>query len=110
MFESAEVLQIFVAADERHGDRPLHEALVDACREHDLAGVTVFRNAEGFDDSSTITHEHWFRHEEPVAVMIVDRPECLDQFLNAVEPWITHGMLIRSSARVRRIQPTSGGH
>jgi hypothetical protein len=103
MFEPAQVLQVFITADERHGDRPLYEALFAACREHGLAGATVIRNIEGFDDSPGIAREHWMRHAEPVAIIIVDRPEAIDRFLAATERWIAHGVVLRSSAQVRRI-------
>ena len=104
MFEPAELVQIFVTADERHADRPLYEALFDACREHALAGATVLRDIEGFEDTSTITRVHWYRHEEPVALVIVDQPDRLDRFLAVVSPWILHGTIVRSKADVRRIE------
>ncbi|HMK87132.1 MAG TPA: DUF190 domain-containing protein [Steroidobacteraceae bacterium] len=104
MLESAEVLQIFITADERHGQKLLYEALFEACRAHDLAGVTVIRNVEGFDDSASIAHAHWFRHEEPVAIIVIDSAARLDRFLETVTPWIVHGMMIRSEARVRRLE------
>jgi PII-like signaling protein len=104
MFEQAEVLQIFVAADDRHGERLLYEAVVEACREHRVAGVTVIRNVEGFDDSRAIAHEHWFRHEEPVAIIVVDRADRLDRLADAVTPWLEHGIMIRSNAQVRRVE------
>jgi PII-like signaling protein len=107
MLEDAEVLQIFVTADERYGDQPLYEALFDACRAHDLAGVTVLRNVEGFDGSPTIAHQHWFRHEEPVAVVIVDTAERIDKLLKAVTTWIGHGVMIRSNAHVQRVERKS---
>jgi len=64
----------------------------------------VIRHIEGFEDTSNIVHAPWYRHEEPVTAMVVDRPERLDRFLAAVTPWVLHGTIIRSKARVRRVQ------
>jgi len=108
MFEHARLLQIFVTAADRYGERPLYEAIVEACRQHRAAGVAAIRNVEGFDDSPTIAHEHWFRHEEPVALIIVDRAERLDRLLDTVTPWLDHGIMMRSDAQVRRVERGTG--
>ena len=109
MFEASGILQIFVTADARYGDRPLYEALFDACRDHDLAGVTVIRDVEGFDRSPAIAETRWFGHEEPVTLIIVDRPEQLGRFIAAVTPWIGQATFIQSSAQTKRVQRLSGG-
>ena len=103
MFEPAQVVQILVTAADRHGERPLYEALVEACHQHGLAGATVIRNVEGFGDAPAIARGHWWWHEEPVALVIVDQADRLDRFLAAVTPWLVHGMVIRSDVQVRRL-------
>ena len=37
----AKLLRIFIGEKERHGGRPLHEAIVDTARKSGLAGATV---------------------------------------------------------------------
>ena len=104
MFEEAEVLQIFVTAADRHGDRSLCEAIVEACHAHGLAGVTVMRNVEGFDETATIAREHWLHHDDSIALIVVDTSDRIARLAELVTPWLGHGIITRSDARARRVE------
>ena len=44
----AVLLRIFIGEDDKHGRRPLYEAIVTKAREMHLAGATVLRGPMGF--------------------------------------------------------------
>ena len=53
---SAVLLRIFIGENDRHGHRPLYEAIVLKARELHLAGATVLRGPMGFGHSSRSAH------------------------------------------------------
>ena len=108
MYDDARVLQIFVTAADRRDGRPLYEAIVEACRTNGIAGVTVLRDVEGFDDATTIVRDDWLHHDESVVVIVVDRADRVDHLAELVTPWLAHGIVTRADARARRVERGPG--
>ena len=52
--EDALLLRIFIGESDRHGHKPLYEAIVLKAREMHLAGATVLRGPMGYGASSRI--------------------------------------------------------
>ena len=79
----ARLLRIFIGESDRHGGKPLHEALVALARGEGLAGATVLRGIEGFGASSRVHTARILRLADdlPLVVEIVDTPEKIDAFL-----------------------------
>jgi uncharacterized protein len=48
------LLRVFVGESDRHGHRPLYEAIVLKAREAGLAGATVLRGVMGFGGLVTV--------------------------------------------------------
>jgi PII-like signaling protein len=46
----AKMLRIHFGEDDKWKDKPLYSAIVEKCRELDIAGATVFRGVEGYLD------------------------------------------------------------
>jgi PII-like signaling protein len=90
-------------ADKRDG-RPLFEAIVARCREHRMAGATVFRGLEGFGDTAPITRPHLLSADAPIVVVIVDSEENIDRFLPELEDLVDTALLAISRVQVRRVQ------
>ena len=44
----AQMMRIFISEEDRWKGKPLHEALVEAMRANDIAGVTVYRGILGY--------------------------------------------------------------
>ena len=44
---TAKMLRIHFGEDDKWKDKPLYRAVVEKCRELDIAGATVFRGIEG---------------------------------------------------------------
>jgi PII-like signaling protein len=96
-YEPARLLQAHISGRDRHGKRPVWEALVQTCREMGIAGATVFRGA-GRDD--------------PVIVTVVDSAEKIATLAAAFEPMIESGAVVIEDVmarRVRRPPPDSTG-
>ena len=70
----AKMLRIHFGEDDRWHGKPLYEAIVEKCRELDIAGATDFRGIEGYGASTMIRRPHHllsFSHDAPVMVSIV---------------------------------------
>ncbi len=97
---SARILRVHVSEADRHGGRPLHEAIVATCREMGVAGATVFRGLEGYGETGGL---HAGR-EQPLVVMVVDRPAKIEELMAALEPMLQTGVLAASDVRVIRVE------
>lgn len=108
--EDALLLRIFIGEDDRHGDRPLYEAIVLKAREMHLAGATVIRGALGFGHSSRLHTSKILRLSEdlPLVIEMVDGEDKIDAFLPVLDGLMTaSGLVTIEKVRVR-IYGTAG--
>jgi PII-like signaling protein len=93
--EDGYLLRIFVGESDRHGHRPLYEAIVLQARESGLAGATVLRGVMGFGKHSFIHTTKILRLSEdmPMVIEIVDSREKIEQFLPALDELISDGLV-----------------
>jgi PII-like signaling protein len=98
----AKLLRIHISESDRCNGAPLYEAIVQKCRELQIAGATVFRGLEGYGESGELHRSHWARHAEPIVVAIVDTAENLAALAAAVEPMMDTGLLSLSDVQVVR--------
>ena len=89
--------------DKWHG-KPLHEAIVEKCRELDIAGATVFRGIEGYGASTLIHRSHLFRRSPdlPIMVAIVDTEDKLQKLFPALDEMVGDGLIAMSDVEVIR--------
>lgn len=100
---SATMIRLHFGEDDRWQNKPLHEAIVEEAREHDLAGVTVFRGIEGYGASSRIHRKHLLTSSDlPVMVTIIDAREKIEQFLPTLESMVDEGLIAVSPVEVIR--------
>jgi Uncharacterized ACR, COG1993 len=66
---TARMLRIHFGEDDKWKDKPLYRAIVEKCRELDIAGATVFRGIEGYGASTLIRRPRHmsFSHDAPVS-------------------------------------------
>ena len=102
--EDGYLLRIFVGESDKHGHRPLYEAIVLKAREAGLAGATVVRGVIGFGKHSILHTAKILRLSEelPMVVEIADSLERIEQFLPMLDEMITDGLV--TLERVRIIQ------
>ncbi len=71
------IVRIHFGEDDKWDGRPLYRAIVEKCRELDIAGATVFRGIEGYGASTFIRRPHHllsFSHDAPVMISVRKTP------------------------------------
>jgi hypothetical protein len=100
--EYAELLRVFIGDSDRYHHKPLYEAIVEAAREHRLAGATVLRGYLGYGAHSRIHSAKILRLSEdlPVVVEIVDEPEKIEAFLPVLDEMMAEGLVTLEQVKV----------
>jgi uncharacterized protein len=98
----AELLRIFIGESDKHGGRPLYEAIVEDARRRGMAGATVLRGTLGFGASSHIHTAKILRLSEdlPMVIEIVDTPERIAAFLPDLDAMMVDGMVTLEKVRL----------
>lgn len=109
--DDATLLRIFVGENDRHGGRPLYEAIVLEARKLHLAGATVLRGPMSFGHSSRLHTAKILRLSEdlPIVIDIVDATEKIDAFLPVLDGMIGSGLVILEKVRVLRYGDSPAG-
>ena len=102
--KEAVLLRIFMGESDKHGGKPLYEAIVLKAREMHLAGATVLRGPMGFGHSSRLHTAKILRLSEdlPLVIEIVDSNEKINQFLTVIDAWMGSGLITLETVQVLR--------
>lgn len=100
----AKLLRLHFRESDRHGGKPLYEAVVDRCRELRIAGATVFRGLEGFGETAEIHRHHLLAKDQPIVVTIVDTEENVGRLIPEVEKMLDTGVIAMSDVEYLRIE------
>jgi uncharacterized protein len=108
----AKMLRIHFGEDDRWQGRPLYEAIVERCRQLDIAGATVLRGIEGYGASSIIRKSHLFRFssDAPILIQIVDSDENVARLLPVLDEMVTEGLIAISDVEVIKYVHQNGKH
>jgi PII-like signaling protein len=98
--QPGKLLRVYVNEHHQYGGKPLYEAIVDRCRQLNVAGVTVFRALEGFGETAELHHQHLFRSDQPIVITIVERPEKAQQILPVLESMMNSGLIAVTDVEV----------
>jgi PII-like signaling protein len=98
--QSAKLLRIYMNEQDQYGGKPLYEAIVDRCRELNLAGVTVFRAFEGFGETAELHRKHLFRNDQSIVITIIERPENVALAVTEFESMMNSGMIAVTDVEV----------
>ncbi|GAA6744321.1 DUF190 domain-containing protein [Thermus antranikianii] len=100
----AKLLRVFVGESDRHGGRPLYEAIVLEAKRQGLAGATVFKGFMGFGAHSRIHTAKVLQLSEdlPVMIEIVDTEEKIRAFLPVLEGMVKEGLVTLEKVEVIR--------
>jgi uncharacterized protein len=98
----AKMLRIHFGEDDKWKGKPLYRAIVEKCRELDIAGATVFRGIEGYGASTLIrrTHHLSFSSDLPVMVSVIDADEKIRQLLPFLDQMVDEGLIATSEVEV----------
>ncbi len=100
----AKLLRLNFTERDRYQGRPLHEAIVEKCRELKIAGATVLRGLEGYGETAEIHRSHVLMHDLPILVHIVDTAENIQRLAPIVEGMMDKGVIAISDVNVIRVQ------
>jgi uncharacterized protein len=100
----ARLVRLHFSESDRHAGKPLYEAVVEKCRELNIAGATVFRGVEGFGESAEIHRAHLMSNDRPMVVTIVDSEDAIARLLPAIEDMIETGLFAISEVEAIRVQ------
>lgn len=104
----AKILRLHFSENDRFEGRPLHEAIVDKCREMQIAGATVFRGLEGYGESAEIHRSRVMSHHQPIVIVIVDGAERIAALVPVIKEMMETGLLAISNAEVERVERVEG--
>jgi uncharacterized protein len=98
----AKMLRIHFGEDDKWHGKPLYRAIVEKCRELDIAGATVYRGIAGYGASTLIHRRHMFSFssDAPIMVSVVDAEEKIQTLLPALETMVSEGLIAVSDVEV----------
>ena len=98
----AKMMRIFIGESDRWQEKPLYQALVEAMRANDLAGVTVYRGILGYGAHRRIHKDRMFRLSEDASIVlsVVDSEEKLKEFLPLVDKMVQEGLVVISEVEI----------
>ena len=104
----AKLMRIYIGENDRWGDKPLHQAIVEALRANDIAGVTVYAGVLGYgasgqmhhDRSLTLPHIAGHGHDRPIMLAVVDSEEKLRNFIPILDKMVEQGLVVMSNVDI----------
>lgn len=98
----AKLMRIYIGENDRWEGKPLHEAILEALRAHQVAGATIYRGILGYGANRRVRREATLNlsHDRPVLLSIVDTEEKLRSFTPTLEKMIQQGIVVMSDVEV----------
>ncbi|MGH9748228.1 MAG: DUF190 domain-containing protein [Candidatus Acidiferrales bacterium] len=98
----AKMLRIHFGENDKWNDKPLYRAIVEKCRELDIAGATVFRGIEGYGASTLIHRAHLlsFSSDAPIMVSVIDSEENVQKLIPFLDQVVGEGLIAVSEVEV----------
>jgi PII-like signaling protein len=100
----AKLMRIYIGESDGWRDKPLHQALVEAMRANDIAGVTVYRGILGYGvrgraQKGKLLH---VSHDATIMLSVIDTEEKVRAFLPLVESMVQEGLVVLSDVDIIR--------
>ena len=93
------MLRIHFGEDDKWNDKPLYHAIVEKCRELDIAGATVFRGIAGYG-ASTLIHRSPLRSSDaPIMVSVIDSEDKIN-LIPSLDEMVDEGLIAVSEVEV----------
>jgi PII-like signaling protein len=89
------LLRIFIGESDKHGRKPLYQAIVEMLREDGMAGATVLRGIEGFGATSHLHTARILRLSEdlPIVIEVADTAERIEAIMPKIDELVVEGMV-----------------
>jgi uncharacterized protein len=102
--QTGKILRVHVSEHDQYGGKPLYEAIVQKCREMNIAGATVFKGLEGYGETAEIHRAHLMGHDQPILITIVDSESQMLRLIPVLDEMLDTGLMAVSDVEVIRIQ------
>jgi len=104
----AKMMRILIGEEDRWHDKPLYQALVEALRANDIAGVTVYRGILGYGANRRIHKGSTLKlsHDAPILLTVVDTEPKLRAFFPVLDQMVKQGLVVLSDVDVIKYSHT----
>jgi len=101
------LMRIHIGERDKHGGRPLHEAILHLLRRQHLAGATVLRAIAGFGATARLHTDKVLRLsvDLPIVIECVDTEEKVNAVLPELDRMIGGGLITLEKVRVIAYRP-----
>ena len=98
----AKMMRIYIGEADKWREKPLHQALVEAMRANDIAGVTVYRGILGYGAKGRIHKDKALHLSHDCSIMLsaVDTEDKIRAFLPLVEQMVEEGLVVLSDVDI----------
>jgi PII-like signaling protein len=96
----AKLLRIYIGEADRWDDKPLHEALVEALRANDMAGVTVYKGILGYGVHRQLHEQKTMSHNASLMLSVIDCEDRITAFMPVLEKMVREGMAVISDVDI----------
>lgn len=98
----AKLMRIYIGDSDRWQDKPLHQALVEAMRANDIAGVTVYRGILGYGAHRRVHKDKplHLSHDCSIMLSVIDAEEKIQSFLPLVDQMVEEGLVVLSDVDI----------
>ena len=95
-------MRILIGENDKWNGKPLHQALVQALRANDMAGVTVYRGVLGYGANRRIHKDSTLNlsHDAPILLSVVDTEEKLRSFFPVLDQMVQQGLVVLSDVDI----------
>jgi PII-like signaling protein len=108
----AKMLRIHFGEDDQWQGQPLYQAIVERCRQLDIAGATVFRGIEGYGASTIIRRSHLFHFssDAPILIQVIDTEQNIQRLIPELDAMVAEGLVAVSDVEVIKYVHQEGQH
>jgi PII-like signaling protein len=98
----AKMMRILIGEHDKWNGKPLHQALLQALRANDIAGVTVYRGILGYGANRRVHKESALNlsHDAPILLTVVDTEEKLRSFFPVLDQMVQQGLVVFSDVDI----------
>lgn len=98
----AKMMRILIGESDKWNGKPMHEAIVQALRANDIAGVTVYRGILGYGANRRMHKDSTLNlsHDAPILLTVVDIEAKLQAFLPVLDQMVKQGLVVLSDVDV----------
>ena len=98
----AKLMRIYFGEHDKWHGKPLQEALVEALRANEVAGVTVYRGILGYGANRRIHKDKTLSlsHDRPIMLAVIDTEAKLAAFTPILDQMLQQGLVVMSNVDV----------